>query len=165
MAKKSKMNRYDARQLLHKINAGIIEKEFLVKITNLNSDTAVDMLTKYAYSISNITARADAESMKREIEDMSEMEIELLCRVNNISSVEEVIFELDKVSRKIFVIDAYEKLAKEEERKLCFVLDSSGEIDFVTMMEKRSIVEKRIIELNEELTAELKKIEEETYMI
>ena len=58
------MNRYDARQLLHKINAGIIEKEFLVKITNLNSDTAVDMLTKYAYSISNITARADAESMK-----------------------------------------------------------------------------------------------------
>ena len=93
------------------------------------------------------------------------MEIELLCRVNNISSVEEVIFELDKVSRKIFVIDAYEKLAKEEERKLCFVLDSSGEIDFVTMMEKRSIVEKRIIELNEELTAELKKIEEETYMI
>lgn len=165
-----KLDYKTCKKLLNDLSTNTQDKQYideLLKINNCSLEEFSKGIARQAFYIKGISSLQHVHKLEMDIKKqrLSTYEAELLLALNNISSFEEALFELEKIKRKQDILKKYKDLfeAAQIEANKKVRIDSC-QIDFAQMMHNKKELSDLQLQLRKSLDAELEKLENECYL-
>lgn len=118
------------------------------------------------FTIAEIPSKQHCQQLLRDIKNgnMSDLELEMLFSLNDLSGTDEALFEIGKVIRRYDLIRASEKEFKAASEAMRSVIPCYGEINLMAALQIEEDIKELAVKMRKELQAELDKLDAEKYI-
>lgn len=156
------------RENINKIHTITCDDERMKKMLQCSKCSSknelLENLAGQCFKISNVSSQDHAKRLIRDLESNSlhEYELELFYSLNDVSCVEEAIFELDKFIRRRKLVSEYRKKLRDAQNAVTIKRDGDV-VDFMSFLEDSSAVKKECKRIKAEFYDKLAELDSETY--
>ena len=165
----SKFNYEECRELLYEINTGTYDKtrmDGLLKLNNCDLESFRTGIARQAFQLSYINSLQHASKLKRHIlsNALSECELEIALRLNDVKNTDHLLFELEKFIRKRRLVNEYKARYRDyRTTSRDNIASVSGCVNFLDILKFHSNSSTVYQELRKELAEKLAEIDCEKY--